>query len=54
MNNILNLNKYGNTPNSKNWTQSDKNHTDPKDSRITCMRNFEALQDYNALRKFKI
>ena len=35
MNNILNLNKYGNPPNSKNWTQSGKNHIDPKDNRIT-------------------
>ena len=35
MNNILNLNKYGNAPNSKNWTQSNKNHIDPKDSEIT-------------------
>ena len=35
MNNILNLNKYVNAPNIKNWTQSDKNHIDPKDTRIT-------------------
>ena len=35
MNNILNINKYGNAPNSKNRTQSDKNYIDPKDSKFT-------------------
>ncbi len=34
MNNILNLNKYGNTPKIKNWSQSDQNHKDQKDSKI--------------------
>ena len=34
MNNILNFNKYGNTPNIKNWSQSDHNHKDQKDSKI--------------------
>jgi hypothetical protein len=35
MNNILNLNKYGNAPKGKSWRQSEKSQKDNRDIKIT-------------------